>query len=213
MNSIVILCNGQFPTEPYPLYLLESAEGVVCCDGALEQWLAHNPAAQPLAVVGDLDSLPQALQEQFAPCIVHVTEQDYNDLTKAMRWVLREYPEVQEIVILGATGLREDHTVGNLGLLMEYTRLFELGERNISMVSDYGTAFAITDSCDLHLGEGRRFSFFSADNSLKVTSEGLQWPLDGVVFDAWWKATLNRTIEPIVSLHFNHPAPALVMVD
>ena len=194
MNSIVILCNGQFPTEPYPLYLLESAEGVVCCDGALEQWLAHNPAAQPLAVVGDLDSLPQALQEQFASCIVHVTE-------------------VSEIVILGATGLREDHTIGNLGLLMEYTRLFELGERNVSMVSDYGTAFAITGSCDLHLGEGRRFSFFSADNSLKVTSEGLQWPLDGVVFDAWWKATLNRTTEPIVSLHFNHPAPALVIVD
>ena len=213
MNSIVILCNGQFPSEPYPLYLLESAEGVVCCDGALEQWLAHNPAAQPLAVVGDLDSLPQALQEQFASCLVHVTEQDYNDLTKAMRWVLREHPEVSEIVILGATGLREDHTVGNLGLLMEYTRLFDLGSRNVSMVSDYGTAFAITGSCDLHLGEGRRFSFFSADNSLKVTSEGLQWPLDGVVFDAWWKATLNRTTEPIVSLHFNHPAPALVMVD
>jgi hypothetical protein len=33
------------------------------------------------------------------------------------------------------------------------------------------------------------------------------------VFDAWWKATLNRTDSPIVSLHFNHPAPALVMVD
>ena len=62
MNSIVILCNGQFPSEPYPLYLLESAEGVVCCDGALEQWLAHNPSARPMAVVGDLDSLPQALQ-------------------------------------------------------------------------------------------------------------------------------------------------------
>ena len=108
MNSIVILCNGQFPTEPYPLYLLESAEGVVCCDGALEQWLAHKPDACPLAVVGDLDSLSQALQEQFASCLVHVTEQDYNDLTKAMRWVLREHPEVQEIVILGATGLRED---------------------------------------------------------------------------------------------------------
>jgi len=53
----------------------------------------------------------------------------------------------------------------------------------------------------------------AARNSLKVTSEGLQWPLDGVVFDAWWKATLNRTTEPIVSLHFNHPAPALVIVD
>ena len=213
MNSITILSNGQFPTEPYPLYLLDSAEGVVCCDGALEKLLAHNPSARPLAVVGDLDSLPEELQKQFSSLVVHESEQDYNDLTKTMRWVLREHPEVSEIVILGATGLREDHTIGNLGLLMEYTRLFDLGERKVTMVSDYGTAFAITDTCDLHLGEGRRFSLFSADNTLQITSEGLQWPTDGVVFDAWWKATLNRTVSPIVSLRFNHPSSALVIVD
>ncbi len=213
MNSIVILCNGLFPSEPYPLYLLDNAEGVVCCDGALNKLLAHNPSARPLAVVGDMDSLPPEQQNAFRDILVAVAEQDDNDLTKAMSWVLREHPEVQDIVILGATGLREDHTVGNLGLLMEYTRLFPLGERKVSLVSDFGTAFAITGSCDLHLGEGRRFSFFTADNSLKVTSEGLQWPLDDVVFDAWWKASLNRTTEPVVSLHFNHPSAALVMVD
>lgn len=213
MNSIVILCNGLFPSEPYPLYLLDSAEGVVCCDGALNKLLAHNPSARPLAVVGDMDSLPPEQQNAFRDILVAVAEQDDNDLTKAMSWVLREHPEVQDIVILGATGLREDHTVGNLGLLMEYTRLLPLGERKVSLVSDFGTAFAITGSCDLHLGEGRRFSFFTADNSLKVTSTGLQWPLDDVVFDAWWKASLNRTTDPVVSLHFNHPSAALVMVD
>lgn len=213
MLSIVILCDGAFPKEPYPLYLLDSAQGVVCCDGSLVKWLEHNASAVPLAVVGDMDSLPQELRERFSSFLFHESEQDYNDLTKAMRWVLREHPEVQEIVILGATGLREDHTIGNLGLLMEYTRMFDLGERKVSMVSDYGTAFAITDSCDLHLGEGRRISLFSADNSLRISSVGLEWPLDGVVFDAWWKATLNRTTEPIVSLHFNHPSAALVMVD
>ena len=164
-------------------------------------------------MVGDLDSLPEELQKQFSALVVHESEQDYNDLTKTMRWVLREHPEVSEIVILGATGLREDHTIGNLGLLMEFTRLFDLGERKVTMVSDYGTAFAITDTCDLHLGEGRRFSLFSADNTLQITSEGLQWPTDNVVFDAWWKATLNRTVSPIVSLHFNHPSSALVIVD
>ena len=213
MNSIVILCNGLFPTEPYPLFLLDHAEGVVCCDGALLKLLAHNPDARPLVIVGDMDSLPKELQERFQDCLFHETEQDYNDLTKAMRWVLSHHPEVEEITILGATGLREDHTIGNLGLLMEYTRLFDLGDRRVTMVSDYGSAFAITDSSDLHLGEGRRISLFSADNSLHITSEGLEWPLDGVVFDAWWKATLNRTSAPIVSLHFNHPAPVLVMVD
>ena len=191
MNRIVILCDGAFPTEPYPLYLLD----------------------RPLVVVGDMDTLPKELQERFSELVHRESEQDYNDLTKAMRWVLREHPEVEEITILGATGLREDHTVGNLGLLMEYTRMFKLGSRRVSMVSDYSTAFAISDSCDLHLGEGRRFSLFCADNSVKISSAGLQWPTDEVVFDAWWKATLNRTNAPVVTLRFSHPAPALVIVD
>ena len=213
MNSIIILGNGAFPTEPYPVYLLDSAEGVVCCDGALEKWLEHNASAAPLAVIGDMDSLSAQLQERFSSVLVKVDEQDDNDQTKALRWVLEHHPEVTEIVFLGATGLREDHTIGNLGLLMDYPRQFDLGERRLSMVSDFGTAFVITDTCDLHLGEGRRISLFSADNSLRITSEGLQWPLDDVVFDAWWKATLNRTVSPIVSLHFSHPSAALVLVD
>ena len=213
MTSIVILCNGAFPTEAYPLYLLDSAEGVVCCDGAIQKWLEYNPNANPLAIVGDLDSISAELKERFPSVLVHVSEQDDNDQTKALRWVLENHPEASEIVFLGATGLREDHTIGNLGLLMEYTRLFDLGDRRVTMVSDYGSAFAITDSSDLHLGEGRRISIFSADNSLKITSEGLQWPTDEVVFDAWWKATLNRTSAPVVSLHFSHPSAALVLVD
>ena len=213
MNSIIILGNGAFPTEPYPLYLLDSAEGVVCCDGALERWLAHDASARPMAVIGDMDSLPLPLQERFSDVLVRVDEQDDNDQTKALRWVLEHHPEVSEIVFLGATGLREDHTIGNLGLLMDYPRQFELGDCRLSLVSDFGTAFPVTDTCDLHLGEGRRISLFSADNTLRISSTGLQWPTDDVVFDAWWKATLNRTTAPIVSLHFNHPSMALVMVD
>ena len=213
MNSIIILGNGAFPTELYPLIPLALAEGVVCCDGALVKLLAHNPSARPLAVIGDLDSLPEELKERFADILVQESEQDTNDQTKALRWVLTHHPEVQEITFLGTTGLREDHTVGNLGLLMDYPRQFDLGDRRLCMVSDFGTAFTVTDSCDLHLGEGRRISLFSADNSLRISSEGLEWPLDPVVFDAWWKGTLNRTSAPIVSLHFNHPSALLVLVD
>jgi len=214
MTNVVILCNGAFPTEPYPLYLLDSADAVVCCDGALEHFLErYGDERQPAAVIGDMDSLPEELQRKYAGLIVKVEEQDDNDQTKAMRYVLSHFPEATDITFLGNTGRREDHTIGNLGLLMEYTRMFDLGDRRVSAVSDYGTAFAITDSCDLHLGEGRRISLFSADNSLKINSTGLEWPLDDVVFDAWWKATLNRTTAPIVSLHFSHPSSALVIVD
>ena len=212
MNNIVILCNGEFPRKEYPLFLLEKAEAVVCCDGAVVKYLRRF-GRMPEAVIGDMDSLPKKWREKLAPIVVLVKEQDDNDMTKAMRYVLEHHPEVKEIHILGATGLREDHTVGNLGLLMEYTRMFDLGEIRVEMVSDYSTAFAVTDSCELHVGKGRRVSLFSPDNSLTIKSEGLEWPTDGVVFDNWWPATLNRATADVVKLTFSHTSRALVVLD
>ena len=39
MKRVVILCNGAFPRKAYPLYLLESADAVVCCDGAAVKYV------------------------------------------------------------------------------------------------------------------------------------------------------------------------------
>ena len=213
MSSAVILCNGAFPTAEYPLYLLGSADVLVCCDGAFGRYLDAGFTRLPDAVVGDMDSVEPALREKYPTLFFPESEQDFNDMTKAMRFVLGHYPSVDSICILGATGLREDHTVGNLGLLMEYNRMFDLSGVRVEMVSDYGTAFSVCDTCELHVGAGRRFSLFSADNSLKICSEGLHWPTDNVVFDAWWKATLNRADQDVVTLRFSHPSLALVILD
>ena len=218
MKEIVILCDGEFPRKAYPLYLLDSADAVVCCDGAVLKYLRYGKRRfgeekMPEAVVGDMDTLPKGWQERLSRLVVQEREQDYNDLTKAMRYVLREHPDAEQIHILGAGGRREDHTVGNLGLLMEFPRLLELGDIRVDMVSDYTTAFAITDSCELHVGKGRRVSLFSPDNTLNIRSEGLQWPTDAGVFDNWWPATLNRAVDDVVRLTFSHPSRALVVLD
>lgn len=96
---------------------------------------------------------------------------------------------------------------------MEYARSFDTGGRNVDMISDYSTIFAITDSCEIDVGEGRRISIFSPDNSLNIRSEGLVWQTSGVVFDNWWKATLNRACSDRVRLTFSHPSVALVILD
>lgn len=217
-RTAVILAAGAFPTKPYPLYLLQSADIVVCCDSAFAKYLRRMPRIfggerLPDVVIGDMDSLPASLRSAYQDIIVHETEQDHNDQTKAVRYILGHYPDVREIHILGSTGLRADHTIGNLSLLMEYPRMFGTADVAIDAVSDYGTAFALTDSAELHVGAGRRFSLFSPDNDLRIRSEGLQWPTDDVVFDNWWKATLNRTTADIVRLTFSHPSRALVILD
>lgn len=213
MKNIAILAAGEYPRKEYPKWLLENADAVVCCDSAIVNLLRRGKDAD--VVVGDFDSVGKSHLERTGAKVVKNPDQECNDLTKAFRYVLDNYPEVTDIHILGATGKSEAHTVGNLSLLMQYEKDYHLSERGIrlEMVSDYSTAFAITDSTELHVGEGRRISFFSPDSTLNIKSRGLRWPLDNVVFDNWWKATLNIASEDVVELRFSHPSMALVILD
>ena len=224
MSSAVIIGGGEFPRKDYPRELIRQADVIICCDGnALRAFLRNrgkifkDDKRDPDAIVGDMDSMTKRLAEKYSLITVKVEEQDDNDQTKAFHYVLEHYPEVDTIHFIAATGKREDHTVGNLGLLMEYARSEEgiIGERclTIDMVSDYSTAFALTDSCELVLGQGRKISIFSPDNSLTIKSDGLEWPTDKVVFDNWWKATLNRTNKDVLTLQFSHKSLVLIVVD
>lgn len=212
--------NGQFPKKEYPLYLLESADYVVCCDGALDTYLRHfrgRNLRRPDVVVGDMDSLSKKTAERFRDIAVKIDEQETNDQSKAFHYILEHFPDVDTIHILGATGKREDHTIGNLSLLMEYAREMRRQDcgRTVSVdiVSDWSTAFAITDSCTLDVGEGRSVSIICPDNSLNIKSEGLVWPTDNVVFDNLWQTTLNRASADRISLTFSHPSIALIILN
>ena len=212
--------NGHFPKKEYPLYLLESADYVICCDGAIDTYLRHfsgRNLRRPDVVVGDMDSLSKKTAERFRDIAVKIDEQETNDQSKAFHYILEHFPDVDTIHILGATGKREDHTIGNLSLLMEYAREMRRQDcgRTVSVdiVSDWSTAFAITDSCTLDVGEGRSVSIICPDNSLNIKSEGLIWPTGNVVFDNLWQATLNRASADRISLTFSHPSIALIILN
>ena len=220
MATAVIVGNGQFPKREYPLYLLESADYVICCDGALDTYLRHfrgRNLRRPDVVIGDMDSLSKKTAERFRDIAVKIDEQETNDQSKAFHYILEHFPDVDTVHILGATGKREDHTIGNLSLLMEYAREMRRQDCGrtvfVDIVSDWSTAFAITDTCTLDVGEGRSVSIICPDNSLNIKSEGLVWPTDNVVFDNLWQATLNRASADRISLTFSHPSIALIILN
>ena len=188
--------------------------------GALDTYLRHfsgRNLRRPDVVVGDMDSLSKKTAERFRDIAVKIDEQETNDQSKAFHYILEHFPDVDTIHILGATGKREDHTIGNLSLLMEYAREMRRQDcgRTVSVdiVSDWSTAFAITDSCTLDVGEGRSVSIICPDNSLNIKSEGLVWPTDNVVFDNLWQTTLNRASADRISLTFSHPSIALIILN
>jgi thiamine pyrophosphokinase len=217
-KSIVIICDGDFPKKEYPRYLVSSADFIICCDGALVKFLRHSKKIfgaerLPDLVIGDMDTLSDAMQKRYSDIIVRESEQDHNDQTKAVRWALDNIENISSIHILGATGGRADHTIGNLSLLMEYTRMFDLDGIDIEAVSDDCTAFPVNDTIEIDCGEGRQMSIFSPDSTLRIKSEGLMYRTDEVVFDNWWKATLNKTSQDRVRLEFNHPSMALIIMN
>ncbi|MBO8485769.1 MAG: thiamine diphosphokinase [Bacteroidetes bacterium] len=219
-KNAVIICNGEFPVKEYPRYIIRNADVTVCCDGAFDKYMKAGESIfgkekLPDVVIGDLDSISSVKREKYSRIIVHDADQETNDQTKAFRYVMENFPEVTGIHIIGATGLRTDHTIGNVSLLMEYARDYSLDSRGISVdiISDRETIIPVTDTIELQCGEGRSISVFSPDSTLKIHSEGLVWPLDNVVFDNWWKATLNRAANDTIRLVFSHRSIALVMLD
>lgn len=219
-NTVVIICDGRFPKTEYPKYLIRSADFIICCDGALKKFLRNSKSIfgeerLPDIVIGDMDSLSPSMKSKYKDIVVQIDEQEHNDQTKAFRWALEHLEGVSQIYILGATGEREDHTIGNMSLLMEYARTFDLDSMgiNVEMISDHGTIFAATDTFEMDCGEGRSVSIFSPDNCLRIRSEGLVWPTDDVVFDNWWKATLNKASRDNVRLEFSHKSIALIILN
>lgn len=183
-KKIVILANGEFPSHPVPLNILREAELIICCDGAADALLRQG--MEPDLIIGDLDSLNRENRERFIERVIHITEQETNDLTKAFKHALILNPST--ITILGATGKREDHTIGNISLLSLFGEQTDIP---IQMVSNYGVFTPIFKTTRFNSSRGDRISLFSLDCNIELESEGLDYPLKNVKFDSWWRATLN----------------------
>ena len=202
-KRIVILAAGDFPRAEAPLAALRGADLRICCDSAAEALVAHGLA--PDRIVGDLDSLSRAFRERFADRITYISEQDDNDLTKAFHLALTLSPS--RITILGATGKREDHTLGNISLLLDYAREADCP---VDMLTDYGRFATIFDTATLPSVPGQQISIFAFDNSLTIKSAGLKYPTDQVHFDTLWKATLNEALSSSFTLTLSHPSGVLL---
>lgn len=192
----VVLANGEFPKKGGAAWnLLAGARRVVACDGAADAYVRRF-GKSPFAVVGDMDSVkwfPEGSE------VVRVSDQESNDLEKAVRWCRAR--GWRRLVVVGASGRREDHLIGNA------FRALDLG---VEMVTEFGRFVPVNGKASLRVAKGAAVSVFAPDRSTRMTSKGLEWPLDGVAFDSLYRATLNRASAARVSL--TSTCPVLVFV-
>ena len=182
----VIVANGQFPTHAIPLDILHHATHIIACDGAISP-LRMEGLGETL-VIGDGDSVP----DEFRDRLICIEEQDDNDLTKATRYCLSQ--GWHRLAYLGATGLREDHTLGNISLLMRYFREMDVDG---TMFTDHGFFTPAYGRRTFSAMKGQQVSIFNF-GSHQLTSTGLRW--DAYNFSEWWQGTLNESLGDSFSL-------------
>lgn len=160
----------------------------------------------PRAIIGDFDSLadPHGWTEETT--LLRIEEQETTDFEKVL------YSTSAPLTVaLGMTGRRFDHTLAALNAVARHA-----GERRIVLVDEYDLALAVSGRFSFALPRGQRVSVHPLGRVAFRRSEGLLYPLDGLVLDPAGRiGTSNEATADSISIE-PEPAsdlPYLVIMD
>ena len=178
----IILANGQYPSHPAPLNKLRNAGTIICTDGSANKILENGLNAN--VIIGDMDS-STIDQNSFKGLYVKISDQDNTDLDKALEWC--KFNSLSPLTVLGTSQLREDHTIGNLMLLANYSDVL-----NINFVTDYFTITCHQGKRSFTSFKQQLVSILPVEDIHSITTEGLGFPLIDEPFPLSSRGISNR---------------------
>lgn len=188
----LILCDGEPPSKGLLLRHLQQASLIVCTDGAVG-WVGATGCC-PDIVIGDMDSAGMLPECEIINSGPH-GEQENSDAEKAILLALERGAE--RIVVLGATGRRLDHTLGNMWLVARYHR-----QADLLLVDDFSQMRVISEPYRLSCDQGAMVSLVPLTPDVTLDTEGLRWPLHGALEQGTRGLSNEATAEEVfIDLH------------
>lgn len=186
--DVVILAAGDFPTDVTAMRILRNAKHLIACDRAVEELLEMD--IEPEVIVGDGDSVSATTKAKYQHIFHTIDEQEDNDLTKATKYALQHFnlSGTPTFCYLGATGKREDHTLGNIALLIHYYKQLNIVP---TMVTNYGWFTVSQGKTTFAAFPKQQVSIFQI-GCKRIESKGLKWNI--YPFGELWQGTLNEAV-------------------
>ena len=157
MRTIIAL-NG----EKHP-FRFEDGDYTIACDGAYSA--LKELGIKPDKILGDFDSLG------FVPdgAEVYPAEKDMTDGELAVEYCIKEGRD--DVLIIWAGGLREDHFLGNLALLRKANKFI----KNCAMLTKRSFIFFADRSFCCKVENGATVSVVACEPTRIVSSSGLKY--------------------------------------
>jgi len=174
--KVVIIGGGTPPSKKLLEEELADAKVLICADGGGN--CLHKYKIVPEYLLGDFDSIDKEVLEFFidSNCIIETfpTEKDCTDSEICFEKAIQL--KATSITMLGFTGSRLDHFLGNLGLLK---KSLSLGVKSI-IRDDNNKIFIINESCTVKAEENKFVSLQAYSDVVENLSlGGVKYPLMG----------------------------------
>ena len=204
----LIFTGGEGPAPAFARRLAAAADLVIAADSGLAA--AQAAGILPDLAVGDFDSLPDRSALAAMPegsVLEYPAEKDDTDTELALR--AAEERGADWIAIAGGGGGRLDHLLGVFSL---FSRRSGPAPREWHTGAESAYAIAAGETARFGAMPGDIVSVFPAglEGSSGMASEGLKWPLEGLVWDKGYFGISNMALGS--SLGISAGASGLVVI-
>lgn len=158
--KVVIVTGGSVPSKELLFSSLDAQDFVIGVDKGCD--VLYKYKIKPSLILGDFDSIdPNILKEyknQNIPMMKFNPEKDYTDTDLAYEKAKEVKPS--KIIILGATGSRMDHTLGNIGILLKAIK----EGYNVEILDENNRMFIVDKASSFTGNYGDTISFHAISN-------------------------------------------------
>ncbi|MBA4251421.1 MAG: thiamine diphosphokinase [Chlorobiaceae bacterium] len=171
MKKSILIANGAAPKKSEIEYLLrKNFTEIICADGGFNA--AVKLGYSPNFVIGDFDSIDKTkikLYEEKTK-FIKIKRQNDTDVEKCIKFLIKK--KYSEIVLLGALGLRLDHSISNLGIVLKF-----FSQIKISIIGSNSYLVPYSNNVILKTKANETISIYAFDYKTKITSKGLLYEL------------------------------------
>ena len=153
-----------------PGKIFRDSDVIICADGGYDYALQFG--LKPDIVIGDMDSV--AGNVNASQTVVYPVRKDFTDGELVMDYALEQ--DFEEIIMLGFTGTRMDHTLTNIAMM----RKASLKGIPCVMLDETNEIYYITKKLCINGEKGDLLSIIPMGGHMKgVKTQALEYPLQG----------------------------------
>lgn len=165
----VIIGNGEITDYTYISGKLRKGDYIICADGGYRHSVPLG--IKPDVLIGDMDSIGE---NDFDGDIINLPiRKDFTASEVCVKYVLLK--DFEEILMLGFTGTRQDHTITNLLLLKQ----FAAAGKKAHITDEHNDIYFTSQENVIYGQKGDLVSIIPVGGDLRgICTTGLDYPLD-----------------------------------